>query len=314
MNDTPVFSIIIPIYNTEKYLSRCVDSAIHQTFQDIEIILVNDGSSDACPILCDEYAKKDSRIKVIHKKNGGLSDARNAGIRAATGKYILFLDSDDYLQLNTCEQFLPASETDCDILIGKWFKEHNEQTLSPQNTSFVTWNAKAYLKYALKFGQMSMAAVLYLLNREFVEKCDLRFKYGIRHEDDEFTPRAFLAANTVIETNIAFYSYVFREDSITTQKDLRKNADDLWDTCIELEQIYHKLHDKHLAYLLLDTLVMELLSLFQDGRLYQYGSTYIHRKFVFCNAHKLRTRLKAVLFCFSPRLYWHINHLMKVRK
>ena len=90
------FSVIIPIYKVEQYLRQCVDSVLAQTYTDVEIILVDDGSPDSCPAICDEYAKKDSRIKVIHKPNGGLSDARNAGLDMAQGEYVLFLDSDDW--------------------------------------------------------------------------------------------------------------------------------------------------------------------------------------------------------------------------
>lgn len=99
----PKVSIIIPVYNVEKYLDQCVQSAINQTLQDIEIILVDDESPDGCPQMCDEYAKKDSRIKVVHKKNGGLGFARNSGLEVATGEYITFLDSDDYIDYNCYE-------------------------------------------------------------------------------------------------------------------------------------------------------------------------------------------------------------------
>lgn len=90
------FSVIIPIYNVEDYLEQCVNSVLNQTYKDLEIILVNDGSKDKCPEMCDDFAKKDERILVLHKKNGGLSSARNFGMDHASGKYILFLDSDDY--------------------------------------------------------------------------------------------------------------------------------------------------------------------------------------------------------------------------
>lgn len=99
----PKVSIVIPIYNVEKYLDQCVRSAINQTLQDIEIILVDDESPDGCPQMCDKYAKQDSRIKVIHKKNGGLGFARNSGLEVATGEYVTFLDSDDFVDLFTYE-------------------------------------------------------------------------------------------------------------------------------------------------------------------------------------------------------------------
>ena len=92
-----LISIIVPIYNVEKYLSRCIDSIINQKYTNIEIILVDDGSTDSCYKICNDYRKSDDRIRVIHKKNGGLSDARNVGVKQSTGKYICFIDSDDYI-------------------------------------------------------------------------------------------------------------------------------------------------------------------------------------------------------------------------
>lgn len=99
----PKVSIIVPIYNVEKYLDRCMESLINQTLRDIEIIMVDDGSPDRCPQMCDEYARRDSRIKVIHKKNGGLGYARNSGLEVATGEYIAFVDSDDYVDVRMYE-------------------------------------------------------------------------------------------------------------------------------------------------------------------------------------------------------------------
>ena len=89
-------SIVVPVYNVEKYLNQCVDSVLAQTYKNIEVILVDDGATDASPAICDEYAEKDNRVKVVHKKNGGLSSARNSGIKVATGDYLMFIDSDDY--------------------------------------------------------------------------------------------------------------------------------------------------------------------------------------------------------------------------
>ena len=96
----PLISIIIPVYNVEQYLHRCVDSVLNQTYKNLEIILVNDGSPDNCPFICDEYAKKDKRIIVVHKENGGLSSARNAGLEIVQGEYISFIDSDDWIHEN----------------------------------------------------------------------------------------------------------------------------------------------------------------------------------------------------------------------
>lgn len=114
---TPLISVIIPIYKVEDYLDECVQSVIHQTYKNLEIILVNDGSPDKCPQICDEYAKLDNRIIVIHKKNGGLSDARNAGLKQATGDFISFVDSDDFIDTTMYEKMLEyQQESDADIV------------------------------------------------------------------------------------------------------------------------------------------------------------------------------------------------------
>ena len=103
-----VISVIVPVYNVEKYLTNCVNSIIKQTYEELEIILINDGSSDNSGIICDDFSKKDNRIKVIHKENGGLSDARNVGIDIATGELITFIDSDDYISKNMLEKLYNA--------------------------------------------------------------------------------------------------------------------------------------------------------------------------------------------------------------
>ena len=110
-------SVIVPIYKVEKYLNKCVDSIINQSYKNLEIILVDDGSPDKCGEICDKYAEKDSRVKVIHKENGGLSDARNAGIDIAKGDYLLFVDSDDWITSNICEVLIKnANDNLSDII------------------------------------------------------------------------------------------------------------------------------------------------------------------------------------------------------
>ena len=115
-------SIVVPIYKVEQYLERCVQSICNQTYPKLEIILVDDGSPDQCGELCEMYAKKDERIRVVHKENGGLSDARNEGVKYATGKYILFVDSDDYIAEDLVEKTVEVAETqNCDIVLFDYY-------------------------------------------------------------------------------------------------------------------------------------------------------------------------------------------------
>lgn len=117
----PQISVIVPVYNVEQYLSRCLDSIINQTYRNFEVILVDDGSPDKCPEICDYYALQDNRIKVIHKENGGLADARNEGIRASSGEFITFIDSDDFVSFRYLEVLLDGiTRHNADIIIAKF--------------------------------------------------------------------------------------------------------------------------------------------------------------------------------------------------
>lgn len=217
-----LISIVVPVYKVEKYLERCVDSLIKQTYKNYEIILVDDGSPDNCPQMCDEYAKKYNRINVVHKENGGLSDARNAGVKEAKGEYILFVDSDDWIEESTCEMFAKFVEVrKVDIVAGNAKKIDGEKkTLMSRdeelNNKVVP--GKEFLKHQLKSNKMYMAAWLNLYSREFLINNNLEFVKGRLHEDEEFTPRCFLKAQKVIGSNLVFYNYFIREDSITTKK------------------------------------------------------------------------------------------------
>lgn len=300
------FSIIVPVYKVEQYLDRCVRSLLNQTDTDIEVILVDDGSPDSCPLMCDDYARKDKRVKVIHKENGGLSDARNAGVKAATGEYVIFVDSDDYISHDACEKLKPYAETGCDILIADATVEGLDLDLSHIEIEGVV-SGFDYLRKAVSAGKIPMAAWLNIYKRSFLIDQKIEFKRGILHEDEQFTPRAILQAKTVVITGVDFYHYIIRRDSITTKSDKRKNAEDFYLTCCELEQIYKKIEDKELSDNLLDLLVRKYLSLFYSGNIFRYGKKYYHRLFMIRNAKTARTRCKVALYCISPRLYCRVN-------
>ena len=310
MSDSITISIIVPIYKVEAYLDRCVKSIQEQTYSNLEIILVDDGSPDSCPKMCERYAKEDSRIRVIHKPNGGLSDARNAGIEVASGDYIMFVDSDDYIEPDACERLVSFMKDRPDIVIGDG-KSNDKNRKTTHCGFYSVCSGKEYLKRAVKINAMPVMVCLYVFNRDFLNNSYFRFKKGIAHEDEEFTPRVFLQADSVIETGVCFYNYIVRDDSITTRSDLRKNAIDLYNTCLELAKRYAQLEDNELKRILLDSLVMKYLSLAQTGRLYRYGRDYIHKSFVMRNSFFTKTKFKALLYCLSPFLYWHINNITK---
>lgn len=306
-----LFSIVVPVYNVESYLNRCMASLIKQTYQNIEIILVDDGSTDRSSEMCDNYAAQDSRIHVIHKKNGGLSDARNKGMDIATGEYILFVDSDDYIDVDACQNLCNYAVHGYDILIADAIIENGNKDLSHISKTGAVWNGIEYLLLAHQEKKAPMAVWLNAYRRTFLIENNLSFKFGILHEDEEFTPRAFLKAHSVIYTNLKFYHYVIRENSICTKSDKRRNAQDIYTTCCELEVLYNKINHPKLKIYLLDSLTRMYLNIFQVGKLYQYGKEFLHKDLVYRNAKLSKTRLKAALYILSPRLYYFTNKTCK---
>lgn len=304
------FSIIVPVYKVEQYLERCVQSLLHQTYHDIEIILVDDGSPDRCPQMCDDYARIDARVKVVHKVNRGLSDARNVGIRVASGDYLIFVDSDDYIELNACEQLALFTDTEYDVIIADAFVEGGSLNLTHIETKDAM-TGEEYLKRAYQSECAPMAAWLNVIRRTFLMKNELFFKEGILHEDEEFTPRLLLKAHHVICSNVHFYHYVIRDDSITTKSNKKKNAEDLYNTCIELQTLYKTIQDRELRNYLLNSLVDKYLSLFNAGRIYQYGRKHYHKQFMLANAKFPRTLCKVALYYISPKLYCWVNKRVK---
>jgi glycosyltransferase involved in cell wall biosynthesis len=309
-------SIIVPVYRVEELLPRCVESLIAQTSSEIEVILVDDGSPDNCPKMCDEYAKKDPRITVIHKENGGLSDARNAGLLSAKGEYVLFVDSDDYLEEDAVALFRKAiKDRTVDVVVGAARKKERdrEYLMVPRahhEAQYVV-PGSVFLKKELKTSRaIKMAAWLNMYNRKFLIGNSLFFQKGLLHEDEEWTPRVFLNAERVVVSGHCFYNYVIRDNSITRGADFRKNAEHLISTVNELNVFYKGLEDEELRFLLNDYLVSVYLFAFAAGRMHEQNTKhFIKKDFVRENARSKKNIRKAILFNISPKLYNTIYNL-----
>lgn len=311
-----LLSIIVPVYNVEKYLERCVKSIINQTYSNIEIILVDDGSTDHSSKMCDDFKKDDNRIKVIHKENGGLSDARNCGLNYANGDYILYVDSDDYIDTDTCSRFAKAIEKidNVDIITGNAILIENGK-MSPMNHSnYANDNIVSsvdYLKNELKNHTMYMAAWLNLYKRDFLIKNNLYFKKGILHEDEELIPQVFLKANKISHIDFPFYFYEIREGSITQKKDLSKNANDLFESLNSLEKKYNSIEDKELRVLLKDSLAEKYLNMFQISKKNTKNKIVYDKDFVKRNAYTRKNKIKSSIFFINKNLYYYLNILQK---
>jgi glycosyltransferase involved in cell wall biosynthesis len=213
----PLLSIIVPIYNVEEFLEECINSILIQEFKDYELILVDDGSPDGCGEICDDYAAKDSRIKVIHKTNGGLSSARNAGIDIAQGSYLSFIDSDDFISsdyyLGNMQYLLSHQEVDMLVAQVCHYDKVNNKT--GYNSAKLLSSRKGILEYMFSADYIASAWINIYRSEIFKE---LRFPEGRIYEDGFVLPRIAEKINMLYLSNMGIYYYRHRDNSITNKK------------------------------------------------------------------------------------------------
>lgn len=219
-----LISIIIPIYKVEEYLDECISSVVNQTYNNLEIILVDDGSPDNCPMMCDEWARKDSRIKVIHKENGGLSDARNAGLDMATGDFIAFVDSDDWISPDMYEKMLQTIlQENADICSCGIVSSYPEREIC-MNVKAVVGNSEQILEMIYDDTAFPVAA----WNKLYRRSCWERFRFPVgKICEDTFTTYLLVdRASKIVQISDALYYYRIRENSIMTASFTRKRMDE----------------------------------------------------------------------------------------
>lgn len=213
----PLISVIVPIYQSEEFLEKCLESIINQTYKNLEIILVDDGSPDNCPYICDEYKKKDKRIKVIHKENEGVSAARNDGIKIATGEYIGYVDSDDWIESNMYSVLYDNMQKyNADISICALERRTGyDYKINNSNVKIETYNQEKYLLRFFKIGyqQIEYYPPNKLFKRNLIE--ENQFPIGLTSEDVFGTYKAVLKANKIVKTTEVLYNYRFNENGIT---------------------------------------------------------------------------------------------------
>ena len=212
-------SIIIPVYRVEATLNRCIESVVAQDYDDFELILVDDGSPDNCPKMCDDWAEKDSRIRVIHKANGGLSDARNAGIEIAKGDYLTFIDSDDYIAEQTLAPLMQklSDKSDIDILeypVYVFYGSPKQHLLEFQGDKVYHdmedyWYKGQAYQHSYAWNKIYRAALFQ----------DVRFPKGIIFEDMHTLPQLLKKAKTVMTTSQGLYYYCMNDSGITATAD-----------------------------------------------------------------------------------------------
>lgn len=308
-----LLSIIVPVFNVQEYLHRCVQSLLKNN-QDLEyeIILVDDGSTDKSGEICDEYATKYEYINAFHKTNGGLSDARNFGLKQSCGEYVVFIDSDDYIEENSIAQIYDhIKEKECDIYCCDYYSLCGETRTDIKYSPIDTVETGAgFLKYQLERCSMVSSVVQNIYKRTLLVENNLLFKKGIYHEDEEWYPRVFFSANSVKYLNFIYYVYIIRENSIMQQKDFTKHITDFISTMDSLLKTYEGKIDPALFDLLKDNLVDKYLSIYARGnfgkgkegilissRVLKKG--LVHRK----------TKIKVAVFSMSRKLFCKMSRI-----
>lgn len=320
--DNQLISIIVPVYKVEPYLRKCVDSILAQTYRNLEIILVDDGSPDNCGAICDEYAGKDSRVKVIHKENGGLSDARNAGMEIMSGKYVAFVDSDDWIEPQMYQRLLELMEHyEAEMAFAGVADEvlqdgavHTVKTSNYGNTPFAEDKIAAMRRYFLG----SWAAWDKLYRADLFD--GIWYPVGEINEDEAIVLLLLDRCNKVCYTNELFYHYVRRIDgtSITTSSFSEKKM--VWvkhcrDNLAFIREKYPQLEEYAVARYRSSVLwILRELCTQKTG--FEKEWTFLRTElrqsfFLFWKAAAVREKLLLLLFGYLPRMCTH--ELLKKR-
>ncbi|MCH5249329.1 MAG: glycosyltransferase family 2 protein [Lachnospiraceae bacterium] len=307
MNQSPLISVIIPIYNVEKFLHECVDSVLNQTYRNIEIILVDDGSTDKCPEICDEYAGSDNRIKVIHKRNGGLSDARNCGFKASSGEFITFVDSDDCIAKEMIEVlYTLCQKKNVQLAQCNYTIKHNDfdNITDGQEQGTLIKKERCMNELFGTFGTSFCVAWGKLFHRTVLNT--IEFPVGKTHEDVYTTYLYFETAGRMVFTTKRLYYYRQQEFSLKAQEKKRPGLEEL-KANIEREY-YFKNKGYEQAYI---SQVWRIINLIKYLYCLEcaYWTTeqkrYMHKEYRrrFAKMKKAKISIEYWLFNFMPNIY-----------
>lgn len=310
------FSIVVPVYNVKEYLESCINSIISQDFNDYEIILVDDGSTDGSGELCDYYKKIHNKIIVIHQPNGGLSNARNNGIIRSKGEYIIFLDSDDCLIEHSLSKINEEMlHKQCDIFVGYAvsFDEFGKKEEKGRLNNFPrkVISGEQYIHILSKHRrEVSFCSTFMIYNAAFIKNNSLKFEEGILHEDELWTPQVLIKAKRICWINIPFYYHRIREGSIMHSSNYDKRTESIIIICKKLLILFSNNKTIDLRYLR-DRMVMIYLSIVpvvNDPHNYKLKMGHF---FTIKNMRFINTSLKSIMFTISADLYKRIYNAVK---
>ena len=235
-------SVVVPVYNVEKYLKRCLDSIVNQTYKNIEIILINDGSKDNSRDICEEYEKNYENISLINQANGGLSAARNTGLKHVNGEAVTFVDSDDWLELDAIEYYVESmkkNNVDMVVTNNVRIKDYQEEIVQPDNIKEAVLTQEEYAKKFFKIGGNSIEYYAWskLYKREIME--GVEFPVGLFAEDVLGTFRYMKNAQSIVYSNRVTYNYFINDSGLTAKfGDKDFDLEKIWDTIVEESEEY----------------------------------------------------------------------------
>lgn len=313
-------SIIVPIYNSEKYLSKCIESILNQTYKDIELILVDDGSRDKSLDICNEYAKRDARVLVIHQENRGVSSARNKGLDIAKGRYIGFVDSDDYIAPDMIRYLVSILEEGNDFASCGWIYE-TERGEMEQNTSGDRWSLNGYndiLICMFKSGGCAPNVCNKLLIGDIIRKHNIRFPVDIKIGEDMIMLCEYvLHCSTGVYDPKALYHYVTRGESAYHKRFVKGNFDKSFEEEINAHKIVFDMLPEGRAkriflikmyYVNLRTMKFMCYADYPDRDLHNYLIRFLRRnifRYLFSRID-VKQKIHAILMSINPRLWYFL--------
>ena len=306
-------SIIIPVYNVEKYLNRCMKSIIDQSLDEVEVILIDDGSSDKSGLICDEYSELYHNVRTIHQKNGGLSDARNTGIRVARGEYLMFVDSDDYIKKGCLALFIEdIKRTNCDVLVGKSWVTYDDGSIRDEARYTISKGLYSSHEYAYLLchnrDSVSFCAQYHICKKSLIINNQLFFKKGILHEDELWTPKVLLTAETIYYSNRYFYYHYMRDGSIMHSNNNEKRGKSLIVITNQLLKFYSRINRNDLQYYydrMVSFYLQAVYMIPNYPKLDRFGRTM-----PILHSYYPITRIKSFIYMVSPRTYIKLHEIV----
>lgn len=297
----PEFSIVVPIYNVEGYLKKCLDSILNQTFVDYEIILVNDGSTDQSLSIIKEYMSKYPDIKLINQENKGLSEARNSGLKEARGNYVLFVDSDDFIDKDLLLNLNDSIINNPD-LVRFQLRVVSDKTIDINEEAFDSLNGHDAFKKIIKYRFVENAWA-YLYSRKYLIDNGFLFKPNMYHEDYGLIPLAIIKASKVNSISYIGYNYVQRSNSIMSDSNYMKTRKKAFDVLSQYLDIVNKDSDPYYRSFLANSVILKLKDLNKED--YKKYLSEIKKHNVFDNilSDTLVRKIKKMLLKISPKLY-----------